>query len=160
MSRRVHSPSDLPVIRLRGHTLLCLQGFRGLGYSPSFVENLKRIHQRLLHAPETPVMVLVAPDDVCAACPHRGREGCSLEGPDSEREMARQDGLVLKRLGLSPGTTVAWREVLERIARKISPGDLPGICRQCRWLPLGYCEAGIKALREREEEGRPARQAM
>ena len=151
--RRVSQPAHSPEgLRLRGHTLLCLQGFRGLGYSPTFVENLHRIHRQLQDHPETRVTLLVEPDAVCAACPHRGPEGCRLEGPESELSMATQDREVLDRLRLSPGETVTWREILARIATCIAPETLPVICGSCRWLPLGYCAEGIARLREAVQE--------
>jgi hypothetical protein len=42
---------------------------------------------------------------------------------------------------------VTWREILERIRRAVSGDDLPSICGNCRWLPLGYCREGIERLR-------------
>lgn len=42
-----------PGFRLRGHTLLCLQGFEGEGYSLGFVENMAAIHQTLFQNPDT-----------------------------------------------------------------------------------------------------------
>jgi len=58
-----------PVV-IRGHTLLCLQGFRGEGYSPDFIDNMAEIHARLQSNPETQVRVTDTPDHFCAACPN------------------------------------------------------------------------------------------
>ena len=58
-----------PVI-IRGHTLLCLQGFRGEGYSPDFIDNMAAIHARLQAEPGTPVRVTDTPDHFCVACPN------------------------------------------------------------------------------------------
>ncbi|MDF0673337.1 MAG: DUF1284 domain-containing protein [Nitrospira sp.] len=135
-------------IRLRGHTLLCLQGFRGEGYSPGFVANMAAIHQTLCHQPETTVQVVASPDAVCAACLHQqGSSGCTLNGEPSEADMIDQDRVVLGRLGLKAGDHLSWQEVLARISRSMSGGDLPSICGSCRWLPLGYCREGIDRLR-------------
>ena len=134
-------------IRLRGHAVLCLQGFRGEGYSPGFVENLSAIHRSLADDPDQMVELVDAPDAVCGACPHRAPVGCTLNGEGSEAGMQAQDRDVLKRLGLSGGTVTRWRDVLERIRRSITGYDLPGICGNCRWLPLGYCKEGIDRLR-------------
>lgn len=135
-----------PVL-LRGHTLLCLQGFRGKGYSPGFVENLADIHLGLLMHPERWVEVIEAPDAVCAACPHRALSGCTLDGDDSEERMRDQDRRVLALLGLQAGTRLRWNQILDRIRSAISGDDLPGICGGCRWLSLGYCRGGIDRLR-------------
>ena len=136
------------MIRIRAHTLLCLQGFRGKGYSPEFVENLAGIHEVLFENPDSWVEVVDAPDVVCGACPHREHSGCAINGPLSEEEMKLQDRHVLTLLDLQAGTRIQWREILDRIRGSITGADLPGICGQCRWLPLGYCREGIDRLRD------------
>ncbi len=135
-------------VRLRGHTLLCLQGFRGKGYSPDFVENLAQIHRDLAETPDRLVQLVDEPDAVCGACPHQALSGCALNGEASEQAMQEQDRRVLALLGLQAGTVVRWREVLERISRSVHGDDLSGICGRCRWLPLGYCKEGIERLRK------------
>ncbi|NGZ11675.1 MAG: DUF1284 domain-containing protein [Nitrospira sp. LK70] len=65
---KIYPGSSTP-LRLRSHTLLCLQGFRGEGYSPGFVANMTGIHQTLWNQPEATVQVVASPDAVCAACP-------------------------------------------------------------------------------------------
>lgn len=137
-------------IRLRGHTLLCLQGFRGEGYSPEFTDNLAAIHQRLAANPDQPVQVVEEPDAICGACPHRAPAGCTLNGQESEAGMQAQDRHVLTRLGLQAGALVRWGDVLDRIRGSVRGSDLPGICGQCRWLPLGYCAEGIETLRRQD----------
>lgn len=140
--------TETQAIKLRGHTLLCLQGFRGLGYSSGFVENLSRIHNELRTNNETPVEVLDTIDAVCEACPHESRTtGCTLNGAQTEAAIQAQDRLVLKLLGLRPGESVTWKELLRRISIHVSGDDLPTICGQCRWLSLGYCSSGIDQLR-------------
>lgn len=136
-----------PSIPLRGHTLLCLQGFRGLGYSAGFVDNLAALHRRLHDAPDLLVTVSDKPDAVCGACPHHGPAGCALNGEGSEAPMQQQDRVVLSRLGLQAGEALPWRMVLARIASTIEGSDLAGICGSCRWLSLGYCREGIERLR-------------
>lgn len=149
------SMSDFPLlnerlsaIRIRAHTLLCLQGFRGEGYSPGFVENMAVIHRTLAEHPETVVEVRTTPDVMCGACPHHRAIGCTLKGEGSEQEMNDQDGVVLRKLGLEAEARVTWREILERIRHSVSGDDLPSICGTCRWLPLGYCREGIERLRK------------
>jgi len=134
-------------VRLRAHTLLCLQGFRGEGYSPSFIDNLARIHRDLIEHPEQWVEVVDAPDTVCGACPRLATAGCSLRGDGFEESMNTQDQHVLRLLGLQARNRVRWSEILDRIRTAITGDSLPGICGQCRWLPLGYCRDGIERLR-------------
>ncbi|HZR46744.1 MAG TPA: DUF1284 domain-containing protein [Candidatus Manganitrophaceae bacterium] len=135
---------------LRGHTLLCLQGFRGEGYSPEFVENLFQIDRRLAAASETAVEVVCGPDRVCAACPHLESSGCRLNGPGSEGEMKEQDAAVMRRLGIEKGAVLPWSEILRRISGTVQGADLAEICGSCRWRPLGYCREGIERLKERD----------
>jgi hypothetical protein len=137
-------------IRLRGHTLLCLQGFRGEGYSQGFTDNLASIHRELNGNHDHPVELAEEPDAVCGACPHRAADGCTLNGRGSEAGMQAQDRHVLKLLGLQVGSVVRWRDVLDRIRTSVKGSDLPNICGQCRWLPLGYCGEGIEKLRSEE----------
>jgi hypothetical protein len=146
--------SDLPIvtersspIRIRAHTLLCLQGFRGEGYNAAFVENMTAIDRMLAEHPESMVEVLSSPDALCTACPHRRTDGCTLHGEDSEEDMRQQDSVVLKKLGLKTGDRVTWHEIVDRIRRAVSGDDLSSICGDCRWLPLGYCREGIERLR-------------
>lgn len=134
------------MVTLRGHTLLCLQGFRGEGYSPSFVEQLQAIHQTLCDNPRQLVKVIVGPDDVCGACPHLAPSGCTLGGDRAEESMVQHDTVVLGKLGLHPDTDVPWSDVLDRIALSIAGSHLPDLCGSCRWLPLGYCREGIDRL--------------
>src|SRR5207253_6043060 len=119
-------------VRIRGHTLLCLQGFRGEGYSAGFIENMAALHRDLHENPDRWVEVVEAPDTFCAACPHLAPAGCSLNSARSEEGMQAQDRHVLELLGLQPGTRVRWREVLERIRASVKGSDLPGICGSCR----------------------------
>lgn len=140
----VHSHSPLIV---RAHTLLCLQGFRGEGYSPSFVENMGAIHHHLSTNPKILVQVIGRPDEICRACPHLHPDGCRLKGPGFEEEMKRQDQTVMARLEITEGEILPWGEVLRRIAARVEGGELQEICGACPWLPLGYCREGIDALR-------------
>jgi hypothetical protein len=135
------------MIRLRGHTLLCLQGFRGEGYSPEFVANLAAIHRALAADPDQWVDVFDRPDGVCQACPNLSAQGCRLNGDRSEADMQAQDRAVLSRVGCRAGERYQWRDILDRIRQRVSGDDLPAICGTCRWLPLGYCRAGLDELR-------------
>jgi hypothetical protein len=125
---------------------LCLLGFRGSGYSPSFVDALQALQDELRADPTRPVRLVTEPDAICAACPNLATDGCRLGGPGHEAHVSAQDGEVLARLGLGPGAVLAWAEVLARVAERVRGGDLPGLCTTCPWLPLGVCRASVDAL--------------
>ncbi len=135
-----------PVL-LRGHNLLCIQGFVGKGYSPEFVANMTRVIGAL--GPDTPVTVSATPDVLCAACPNLADSGCALHGEGSEAGIASQDRDVMGRLGIAEGETIEWGAIVTRIAASIVPDDLDSICGSCPWLPLGVCKSGIAALNDR-----------
>jgi hypothetical protein len=127
---------------------LCLQGFRGEGYSADFVANMAVVHQALTTDPDRRIEVIASPDAVCGTCPHKQLSDCTLNGERSEEEMVEQDREVIRRLGLTAGDRLRWGDLLELIRNSVSGKDLPSICSSCRWLPLGYCWEGINRLRE------------
>jgi uncharacterized protein len=134
-------------VTIRGHTLLCLQGFRGKGYSPDFVDNLIEINNALVENGDVPVRVMAMPDDVCLACHNLKMNGCNLKGPGFEASMCSQDRQVMSMLDIQEGETLSWHEILERIGQRMRGEMLPSICGDCPWLPLGYCQDGIEQLR-------------
>ncbi len=133
-------------MRLRGHNLLCIQGFVGKGYSPEFVDNMTRAVESLDDAAE--VVVIDEPDRLCSACPNLVESGCALHGEGSERGIVHQDRDVMVRLGIAAGETLTWGEIVARIRMRIAPDDLDDICGACPWLPLGHCKAGLIRLRQ------------
>ncbi len=138
---------------LRGHNLLCIQGFVGKGYSEAFTSNMSDAVDALRRDPSLEVTVVDAPDRLCSACPNLTGAGCALHGPGTERGIVHQDRDVLARLGLAPGATLPWGEVLERIRRSVAPDDLDAICGACPWLPLGHCKEGLAQLRTNSPRG-------
>ena len=133
---------------LRAHHLLCILGFRGLGYSEEFVDNMTRIVAQLRSPPETLIEISSKPDDICGPCPFLGEKGCQERGPESEEVARNRDLSVMARLNLVAGDKITWAEVEERIRCSISPDDLVSICQDCQWLPQGYCAAGLERLRD------------
>ena len=88
------------------------------------------------------------PDDLCAACPHLCESGCAMDGEGTEQAVVRQDRDVARRLGIEPGASLRWGDILQRIGTEIAPELLGEICGSCVWLSLGHCEAGLRRLRE------------
>ena len=134
-------------MRLRAHHLLCLLGFRGLGYSPEFVANMDGIAQRLRSFPETLIEIVCQPDDICSSCPFLGGKGCQDKGPNSEKRRRGQDRAVIDRLNVRAGGKLSWLEIRERVRPAISSQDLDEICHDCQWLPQGYCVEELNKLR-------------
>ena len=127
--------------------VLCLLGFRGEGYSVTFVAEMTAVHRQLTQDPEQLVQLIASPDRICRACVHLRNGGCRLGGPEHENHMRAQDEEVLSRLGLAPGGIYSWTLICNRIRQSIEGKDLDTICTTCPWLELGYCAEGIDSLR-------------
>ena len=142
---------DSDTIALRAHHLLCLHGFRGLGYSEEFVAGMRRVQEALGDGGQR-VEVVLGPDVICRPCPHLAeRPRCARED-GSER-----DGAVLAALDVPAGLIRPWRWWQERLAERIPPARFTEICCDCAWYDLGYCLEGMAALqrmRARERGGR------
>ena len=139
-----HTPET---IKLRGHHLLCSIGFRGKGYSSEFVRNMAQVVGVMRSNHNVRIEVGWRHDEICASCPSLGPNGCSKKGAVSEFRVGYHDMMVIKRLGIKNGETVVWSDVMERIKQNVRPEDLSTLCRGCQWLPLGYCEEGLRQLR-------------
>lgn len=127
-------------VRLRGHHLLCLLGYTGMGYSPGFVRNMTSVYERLRAEPSTVVEIVRGPDDLCACYPEDGPYHC-----DGERVHSRDDA-VLEALGMRLGERTEWRRIVAAIRSKLTPDDIPRMCTTCPWLPYGVCEAGVARI--------------
>jgi len=132
-------------MKLRAHHLLCVLGFRGLGYSKEYVDNITRIVGQL--RPSASIEICAKPDDICAPCPFLKHGGCQERGPESEEMVRNRDLAVMGKLNMIAGDKITWAEVENRVRSSISPEDLDWICHDCQWLPQGYCADGLKRLR-------------
>ena len=129
-------------IELRGHHLLCLLGYRGMGYSDAYVDNMTNVYRKLLDDPTTECQIVKGPDKLCACFPVDGDQHYHCE----DRNVAERDALILERLGLAAGQVVTWAEILSRVATALQPDDLLQICSTCPWLPYGVCQEGVRMV--------------
>lgn len=126
--------------RLRGHHLLCLLGYRGMGYSAGYVAAMTALHTDLRRNAGTRVHIVLGPDDLCAHFPED--QDCHCQ----ERTVMERDARILAELGLKPGATISWREIEERITDTVVPADIPRFCATCPWLSYGVCEEGVRRI--------------
>lgn len=131
-------------MRIRGHHLLCLQGFRGIGYSHEFVKRMTEIKSLISSNPEMEIEFGDKADEICEVCPHHG-DNCSNIKPGQDLIDVR-DRQVLQRLGLPHSGRLCYRELQNLIRFRIKPEDLNEICCTCPWLSLGYCKEGIALM--------------
>ena len=132
MSPANEQDSPASPVRLRGHHFVCLQFFRGKGYSDAFVENLRTIVAR---ATETPAVVVAGADDVCGACTGLARDGSCLNPQASDMEVNRNDRFAWRILGVAPGDRLSLAEARKRLAADaISAGRWRlDACVGCIW---------------------------
>ncbi|UFJ42102.1 DUF1284 domain-containing protein [Brevibacillus humidisoli] len=138
----------MKAVVLRGHHLLCVHGFQGMGYSPAFIEKMAAIVQEI-RDPERdfPIRVVRGFDDTCMACPNKGEEKC-VAGPESEEHVQRLDRNVIEHLGLVEGSTYVKSQLVALTRERVQPDDLERLCDGCSWLSYGVCKTGIARLKE------------
>ncbi|EIT83948.1 hypothetical protein A374_17974 [Fictibacillus macauensis ZFHKF-1] len=130
------------MILLRGHHLFCLLGFRGMGYSKEYVDNMKQLHKTLRENPDSAVKIILGPDELCAHYPNSGEYHCQAE------EIYERDAAILQKLQLNVGQQTTWREIETAIKNYSKPDDIATICETCSWRTYGVCEEGIREMHE------------
>ena len=139
-------------IPIRAHALLCLQGFRGKGYSPGFVKRMAEVATQVRQHPEQLVQVIASSDTFCKVCPHED-DGCTLGGEGHETHIRAQDADILERLDIEAGTILPYQSIVRRLSVRIQGFELGGICTTCPWLPLGWCAEGLDAAQHALRHG-------
>ena len=130
-------------LRVRAHHLLCILGFRGLGYSEEFIATMGKVVKSLCSNSTFPVILVAECDIICASCPHNKGSKC-LKEANSESKVKTQDLEVLHRLSFEAGAQIPAGKVWAKIKERLSFKDMAEICRDCEWLELGYCAQGLE----------------
>lgn len=128
------------MIQLRGHHLFCLLGYRGMGYSKEYVENMTKLHQTLRSHPETFVEIVEGPDQLCEKYPNSGEYHCKNEN------IYIRDAVILEKMGLMIGEKLKWQEIEQRVKKFVVPTDIQTVCETCNWRSYGVCEEGIQHI--------------
>jgi uncharacterized protein len=128
--------------KLRGHHLFCLLGYRGMGYSQEYVENMTRLHQTLRDQPNTFIQLVEGPDQLCEKYPNTGEYHCQDEN------IYVRDAVILKRMGLEIGQILTWEEIESCIRKHVIPTDIQTVCETCSWRSYGVCEEGVQEILE------------
>jgi len=133
-------------LTIRGHHLLCLLGFRGRGYSPAFVEAMRRVSEVFRYVPDASIVLVTRCDVICAWCPHNIDEECR-KSTDAASRIKDKDAAILKKLGFRANSRTTPREAWEKVKERFMPDDITAMCGRCQWLELGYCQEGLTKLR-------------
>ena len=110
-------------MRLRAHHLLCILGFRGLGYDEKFIKKMESVIQRIKEQPDLGIEIIKECDDICAACPFNVEGFCRNEVVEGEETVRGKDQVVVERLELKERKKYNLKEILNSIKKKIKSGD-------------------------------------
>lgn len=132
------------MFKLRGHHLFCLLGYRGMGYSEEYVENMTRLHKTLREHPETLVEFVKGPDQLCEKYPNSGKYHCQ------DDEIYERDTAILAKMGLKTGQILKWEDIESCIRQFVVPSDIQVVCETCSWRTYGVCEEGVQEILERK----------
>lgn len=112
----------MAALHLRPHHLLCIQNYRGHGYSEGFNQKMLAVIEVLQQAGGAQVRIIEGADDLCSSCPNCSGGECTSGNP------ALFDSLVLQRTCLVPGDEISLQ--------------LRGGCRGFCLLPVSGMPAG------------------
>ena len=116
-------------IQLRGHHLLCLQGFQGYGYSKKFVLNMTRINE-MRKSKDSVISLTNESDDICAFCPNLIDGVC--ENKKQNNLIKEMDNEVLKKLDMNK--EYSGPELFDEVASKFNTAtSIRNICCGCKW---------------------------
>ena len=117
--------------RLRGHHLICLNFFKGEGYSREFSENIWGILEN------EKIQVVFGADDVCIKCPYL-KNGLCVYSEKAEESVTELDQMAYRLLDVYPGDTVRWDEIKRKIPRIMKKWK-DFACADCDWKNV--CES-------------------
>ena len=127
-------------VRLRGHHFLCLLTYKGLGYTPAFVENMTAVATRINAGAK--VTLHPGPDDICAALTPADRAACNHDCAKPETaaldEMAEKATVAVLGHGLNEAFTLDAEKVAQLRAAFLK-GESRAACGMCRWRAV--CDA-------------------
>lgn len=133
---------------LRGHHLLCVHGFRGMGYSPDFIKKMGSVVEQIRDDEANfSIKVVAGLDETCGSCPYKGETACEASEGSNEHVLS-MDLKVIRHLGLIEGSYYKKSFLVKKTAEKVEPNDLDFLCKGCSWLSYGVCKEGISTLRK------------
>lgn len=121
------------MMKIRGHHLLCMRYFQGKGYSKGFVDNFQKVIDKLRK--NLIIEVVSQTDVICSKCPHLSNGRCVKKGLKSELRVRKKDELILKYIGLKPGTKLRFDSAQKAVEARLKL--LKKSCRNCEWKR--YC---------------------
>ncbi|MEA4956106.1 hypothetical protein SDC9_03484 [bioreactor metagenome] len=144
------------IIHLRGHHILCLQGYQGYGYDENFKNNMEKIISKLNDEnSNTKVILTESADDICKFCPKLKGEMCigDLESHENytkeeikkieisslisnnNQKIENMDSKVLKIAKIKKEKEYEFSEIIYRANNSLKYlNDAKNICGDCKWI--------------------------
>lgn len=117
-------------INLRGHHLLCIQGFQGYGYNKEFIVNMKKI-KSLLKKDTTILTISNCSDDICRACPNLKNDIC--KNSEYNKNIVKMDNIVISKLKIE--NPMNAKDLLKLVNQRFDSEDkIEDICKNCYWF--------------------------
>ena len=117
------------IINLRGHHLLCLQGFQGYGYNESFVLNMQKIN-KLRKIEDTKIRLTDNSDDICKNCPNLKNNYC--KNREKDLEIKKMDNEVISKLKTKKEYNSL--ELFKEVSKIFNNTEsVKNICFECEW---------------------------
>ena len=121
----------------RGHHLICLHFYKGEGYNDDYIEHLSNT---LELAEKGAIEICEGADCICAKCPNLSDDNCAYY-ENAEADIRRMDATALDLFGLSPDTSIPWKEVREKVEKIFH--DWYGLyCKDCNWISA--CQKNVR----------------
>ena len=136
------------IIYLRGHHLLCLQGYQGYGYDKKFEANTSKILDELNNAKSQENVILTeSSDDLCEFCPNLKESICcgninlsderttDIEIIENNENIIKKDSFVLKKANLKKNRKYSFSRLIATINETFpKTNDVKEVCGNCEWI--------------------------
>jgi hypothetical protein len=137
------------IIYLRGHHLLCLQGYQGYGYDEKFKSNMEKILNNLKDDNQNKkIIVTDSPDYICEFCPNLKEDICCGELDISDKtaknqekiaeintNICKKDSIILKKSNLIKNKKYSFSELISIINTTFQNiKEAKEICEECKWI--------------------------
>lgn len=117
---------------LRPHHILCIQKFKGHGYSTAFTVHMTSVVSELIDKPETCITITKECDTLCEVCPNNICGICA-----SFEKVALMDSKVLRICDLTYKENASWMELAYKAKKRIfETNEFNNICAHCQWFEL------------------------
>lgn len=117
-------------VRLRPHHGLCLQFFKGKGYSSGFTAHMEQVKRKLEDGGR--VKIVKTADEICSHCPNL-QEGCCV----TDVKVREYDRRVAECCGLKAGMELNWEELSALVGFRILEAEgRERICPDCQWSDI------------------------